>query len=213
MTAIYIITPRALHITPHITKLAPHILLPPPQLRRINRNEQPLHTSALSMLDDPLRDGTVFVHVQLQPLRLRVLGCVDDLVEGAGGEGGDHLDYVVFVRAPGQDHFAFGVAEFSEGGGGYVEGDGDGGVEHGCGEGDGFDVLEDPRPEPDFVVGAVVFAHCLGRWDYLVGESFEGGMERESSDVLFRRQRRWSSMPMLSFFMTRRATASKSIRL
>lgn len=65
---------------------------------------------------------------------------VDDLVEGAGGEGGNHLDDVVLVGGAGEHDFAFWVAQLAEGGGRDVEGHGDAGAEHGGAEVDGFDV-------------------------------------------------------------------------
>lgn len=57
----------------------------------------------------------------------------------------------MFAGASCEDDLAFGVAQFTESGGGHVEGDRNLGSEH-CGRCiDVLDVFEDPRPEPDLV--------------------------------------------------------------
>src|SRR6266536_1477530 len=113
LTPIHGITPLLLHRTPHIAKLTPHILLPPPQLRRIDGNEQALTPPLLRMLHNPLRNLPILIHVQLQPLCLVAFAGIHDLVEGAGCERWYHLHDVVFLCAAGEDDFAFGVAEFA----------------------------------------------------------------------------------------------------
>lgn len=113
------------------------------------------------MLDDALGDGAVFVHIELQPLDLTALSRIDNFVEGAGGEGGDHLDDIVFVGAAGEDDFAFGVSELAESSSGYVEGDINFGAKHGGRGVDLLNVVEDAGAEPDFMESGVVFAHCL----------------------------------------------------
>lgn len=161
MGAVDVVSAGGLDIRTHVGELGAHVLLPPAELGGVDGDEQALAASLLGVLYDALGDGAVFVHIQLQPLDLTVLSRVDNFVKGAGGEGGDHLNDIVFVGAAGKDDFAFGVSELAESSSGYVEGDINFGAKHGGREVDLLNVVEDARPEPDFVEGGVVFAHCL----------------------------------------------------
>jgi hypothetical protein len=148
-----------LHVGARVGEFGAHVFLAAAELGGVDGDEEALAAAVFGVLDDLLGDVAVLVDVELEPLDLAGLGSVDDLVEGARGQGGDHLDDVVFVGAAGQDDFAFGVAEFAQGGGGDVEGHVDFGAEHSGGGVDFFHVDEHAWAEPDLVVGRVVFAH------------------------------------------------------
>nr|POF04100.1 hypothetical protein CFP56_21855 [Quercus suber] len=154
---------RVLHVGPDVGELRAHVLLAPPELRRVDGDEEALAAALLGVLDDAFGDVAVLVDVELQPLHLVALLGVDDLVEGARGEGGDHLDDIVLLRGARQHDFTLGVPELAERGRGDVERNVDFGAEHGGGQVDVFHVVQDPRSEPDLVVGGVVLAHGLSR--------------------------------------------------
>ena len=97
----------------------------------------------------------------MQPLNLIPLTSINDLVEGAASQRGNHLHDVMPARSVREHDFALWVAEFAKGRRGHVEGDGDFGSEHRRREVDVLHVLQDARPEPDLVVSGVVLAHCL----------------------------------------------------
>lgn len=154
-----------LHVTTRVSELEAHVLLATAQLRRINSDEETLAAAALGGLDDALGDGAVLVDVELQPLDLISLPGVDELVERARGERGDHLDDVVAAGGAGEQDLALWVAELAQRRGGHVEGGVDFGAEHGGGEVDVGDVDEDLGAEPDSVVGAVVLTQSLKGMD------------------------------------------------
>ena len=157
--AVDVVAAGALHGAAGVVEFGAHVFLPAAELGCVDGDEEAAAAAFLGVLDDALGDGAVFVDVELQPLDLVLGALVDDLVEGAGGEGGDHLDDVVLPGAAGEDDFAFGVAEFAQGGGGDIKRDVDFGAEHAGGDVDVLDVDEDAGPEPDLVVGGVVLAH------------------------------------------------------
>ena len=66
-----------------------HILLAATELGGINGDEETLHTALLGVLDVLPGDLAVAVDVQLDEEALAVALSVDDVVERAGGEGGD----------------------------------------------------------------------------------------------------------------------------
>ena len=70
-------------------ELHAHILLATTELRGIDSDEDSLDTTLLGVLDVLPVDFTVAVDVKLDEEGLAWRGSIDDLVEGAGGEGGD----------------------------------------------------------------------------------------------------------------------------
>ena len=92
------------------------------------------------------------------------LGSVHNLIEGARGQGGNHLDDIVLLGSTSEDDFAFRVSKLAQSGGCYVEGHADFGAQH-CGRHVNLlDIDEDLWSEPDSVEGAVVLSHCLSCW-------------------------------------------------
>lgn len=150
-----------LHVAAGVGELEAHVLFAAAQLRGVNGDEETFAAAALGGLDDALGDVAVLVDVELQPLDLVALAGVDELVKGARGERGDHLDDVVLAGGAGEQDLALGVAELAQRRGGHVEGGVDFGAEHGGGEVDVGDVDEDLGAEPDSVVGAVVLTQGL----------------------------------------------------
>jgi hypothetical protein len=94
-------------------KFHPHILLSPSQLGCIDGDEQALDTPLFSVLNVLLGDVPVTVDVELDEEWLAWLCGIDDLVEGAGGEGWDHLDNTVLASGAGQVEFAIGVTKLA----------------------------------------------------------------------------------------------------
>ena len=196
-----------LHAAAAVGELGAHVLLAAAQLRGVDGDEQPLAAAALGVLDDAARDLAVAVDVELQPLDLVAAAGVDDLVEGARRQRGDHLHDAVGAGRARQHHLALRVAQLAQRGGRHVEGQLGAGAQHGGGEVDVLDVDEDLGAEPDAVVGAVVLAHGLE------GEKGKGGVssvahthtgERVSLQSgerwdrvgsQSRRQMHWSSIP------------------
>lgn len=103
-------------------------------------------------------------YVELEPLYLIALGSVHNLIEGARGQGGNHLDDIVLLGSTSKDDFTFRVSKLAQSGGCYVEGHADFGAQH-CGRHVNLlDIDEDLWSEPDSVEGAVVLSHCLSCW-------------------------------------------------
>ena len=100
----------------------------------------------------------------MEPLYLIALGSVHNLIEGARGQGGNHLDDIVLLGSTSEDDFAFRVSKLAQSGGCYVEGHADFGAQH-CGRHVNLlDIDEDLWSEPDSVEGAVVLSHRLSCW-------------------------------------------------
>jgi len=70
-------------------ELHAHVLLATTELWGIDSDEDSLDTTLLGVLDVLPVDFTVSVDVKLDEEGLAWGGSIDDLVEGAGGEGGD----------------------------------------------------------------------------------------------------------------------------
>ena len=66
-----------------------HVLLAATELRSIDGDEETLHAALLGVLDVLPGDFTIAVDVELDEEALAVALSVDDVVERAGGEGGD----------------------------------------------------------------------------------------------------------------------------
>lgn len=62
-------------------KLLSHVFLASSKLWGINGNEKTFDPPRLCMLDNPLRNGPVFVHVQLEEETLTRFCSIDNLVE------------------------------------------------------------------------------------------------------------------------------------
>ena len=144
-----------------VGELDAHVLLTAAELGRIDGNEESLAAALLGVLDDALGDGAVLVDVELKPLDLITFGGVHDLVKGARGEGGDHLDDVVLLGGASEEDLTLDVAELAKGSGSDVEGNIDLGSEHGGAEVDVLDIDQDLGAEPDAVESGVVFAKGL----------------------------------------------------
>lgn len=86
---------------------------------------------------------------------------VHDLVKGARGQRGNHLNDIVLFGAAGEDDLALWVSELAQSRGRHVKGHADFGAQHCCRHVDVLDIDEDPWSEPDLVEGAVVFSHRL----------------------------------------------------
>lgn len=114
-------TAAGLHIGADVGELGAHVLLTTAELRGINGDEETLAAAGFGVLDNALGDVAVLVHVELKPLHLVALAGIDNLVEGAGGQCGNHLDDIVGVCCTGEDDFTLRVAQLSEGGRGHVE--------------------------------------------------------------------------------------------
>ena len=65
------------------------------------------------MFDYTLRNCTVFVYVELKPLYLVTLLRIDNVVKRTAGQGGNHLDDIVFLCTTGKYYLAFGIAKFA----------------------------------------------------------------------------------------------------
>lgn len=114
-------TAASLHVGADVGELGAHVLLTTAELRGIDGDEETLAAAGFGVLDNALGDVAVLVHVELEPLDLIALTGIDDLVEGAGGQCGNHLDDIVGVCGTGEHDFTLWVAQLSEGGCGHVE--------------------------------------------------------------------------------------------
>jgi len=81
-----------LNVRSFVGKLLTHILLSSTELRGIDSDEQSLDTSFLGVLNNLAGDFTILVDVELHELNLARLGGIDNLVERARCERGNHLD-------------------------------------------------------------------------------------------------------------------------
>lgn len=91
-----------------------HVLLTTAELRSIDGDEETLNAAGLGVLYVLPSDLTVAVDVELDEEGLVVCRGVDDFVERAGGEGGNHLDDIVVGTGTSDGQFTLWVAKLAK---------------------------------------------------------------------------------------------------
>lgn len=194
-----------LHVAALFVKLAAHVLFAASEHGRIDGNEEALAAAGLGMLDNFAGNVTILVDVELQPLDLVAAPGVDNLVKGARGECGDHLDDVVRLGGTGEDDLALWVTKLAQGGCCDVKGNGSLVAEHGGGKINVLDINEDLGAEPNAVEGAVIFSQCLLRLISIAKtHTWKTRLEKNEESFCFcslqsRHRRHLNSIPKLSF--------------